>query len=133
MIVKRIGAVLAGVLTAWLIVFIGDTVTHLFFPPPENIDFHDQEALKIFAESIPWQSFVIMMLFWLLAAFAGGFVSAKINKPSWKRASIVTGSILLAGTILNLILIPHPLWLIATSLILIVPSAYMGGKTATLK
>jgi hypothetical protein len=128
---RKILSILAGVVTGWLIIFIGDAATHVLFPPAEGTDFTNQEEFRAFVESIPAKVFILMLSFWLLAAFIGGFVSAKINKAGWKRFSIITGSVLLAATILNLLMISHPLWMVIIAVLLIVPAAYFGGKLAS--
>ncbi|MGZ3921615.1 MAG: hypothetical protein ACXVNO_03530 [Bacteroidia bacterium] len=128
---RKILSVIAGVLTGILLIFVGEGASHSFFPPPQNIDFHNKEAFTAYVTSIPPQVFTLILAFWLLAAFFAGFVSSKINKANWKRSSIITGTILLAGTILNLFMIPHPIWIIISAVLLTIPAAYFGGKLAS--
>ena len=124
-------AVIAGVLTGILLVFIGDGASHSLFPPPAGINFHKREEFIKYISAIPAQAFILMLAFWLLAAFFGGFVSSKINNANWRRSSIITGIILLAATVLNLFMIPHPLWMVISAVALTIPAAWLGGKLAS--
>lgn len=127
---KRIAAVLAGVFSGIIIVYAGDACTHILFPPPSGIDFRDHDQLIQLIANMPTHVFLIMLVFWLLASFTGGFVAGKINKQGWKVSSLITGTILLAATVMNFFIIPHPVWMIIATVLLFLPAAYFGGKIA---
>ena len=126
---KRIIAVITGVVVGFIVVFIGDATTHKLNGghAPDGMD---REALSGYVSNIPVYVLVIMVLFWMLAAFLGGFIAAKINKDSWKQVSLITGGILFAATLLNLAMIPHPAWMWIAAVVLIIPAAFLGGKIA---
>jgi len=128
---RRVLSVIAGVLTGILLVFIGDGASHSLLPPPARINFHNREEFIKYVSTIPVHGFILMLAFWLLAAFFGGFVSSKINNANWKRSSIITGTILLAATVLNLFMIPHPIWMVISAVALTIPAAWLGGKLAS--
>ncbi len=130
---RNILAVIIGVVAGFLIVFIGDATTHKLNPANDGMNGMDKETLKAYIEGMPMYVMVIMVLFWLIAAFAGGFVAGKINKPQWKNVSLITGGVLLAATLLNLFMAPHPAWMWIVALLLIVPAALLGGKVAAPK
>jgi hypothetical protein len=130
---RNILAVIIGVVVAFIIVFIGDATTHKLNPANDSLGEMDKETLKAYVEGMPMYVMVIMVFFWVIAAFVGGFVSAKINKSQWKNVSMITGGIMLAATLLNLFMVPHPAWMWIVALVLIVPAAYLGGKVAAPK
>lgn len=123
-------SVLAGALTGAIVVFAGDYLSHLIYAPPANFDFNNQEALQAYAESIPTHVFAIMLCFWLLSSFSGGFVAGKINPQGWQLSALLTGLLLLAGAASNFYAIPHPLWMMVAAVILYLPAAWLGGKLA---
>jgi len=128
---KRISSVLAGIVVGFAIVFAGDWISHFIYPMPASMDLNDPDSIRAVMAAVPRGVLVLMLGYWLLSSFAGGFVAGKINREGWKRSSIFTGSILLAGAIGNFFMIPHPAWMIVASLILYIPCAYLGGKLAS--
>lgn len=130
---KNIVPVIIGVIVGFTIVFIGDSVTHRLYPPPPGINFMERDALDEYVASIPMYILIIMFLFWMLSSFLGGMIAARMNRADWKNKSIITGSILLAATLLNLIMIPHPLWMLIGSLVLYIPIAFAGGSLVRIK
>lgn len=128
---KNLLAIFAGIVTGFVVVAIGDAINHQAFPPPEGIDFNDKAALEKLMLTMPTWVLGCMLLSWLVAAFAGGFVAGKINKEGWKKSCLITGIVLLAGAVANMILIPHPVWMMAGAGIGYIPCAYAGGRLAS--
>jgi predicted ferric reductase len=128
---KRVLSVIAGIVTGIITVFIFDSISQKLFPfSTEGIDFKNPEAIKEFMSRTPVGFKLAMYFGWILSSFLGAFVASKINKQNWKRNSIITGSILMVGAILNLVMIPHPLWMWSAAL-LYIPMALLGGKLAS--
>ncbi len=130
---KRILSVIAGIATGFVVVFIGDSITHIINPPPAGLNFEDKNAINHYAASIPTYVLVLMLFFWILSSFLGGLVAAKINPDRWKVSSSITGALLMIAAILNMLLIPHPIWMMIASVILYIPAAYLGGKLVAKK
>jgi hypothetical protein len=124
---KKVLSIIAGVITGFVIVFIGDAVSHSLNPMPVGLNYMDKSVMVAYVASIPTYVLVIMVIFWMLSSFLGGMLAARINRPEWKRACLVTGAILMAAALLNLALIPHPLWMWIAALIGYIPMAYLGG------
>ncbi|MES2477972.1 MAG: hypothetical protein V4561_02720 [Bacteroidota bacterium] len=125
---NKILSVIAGITTGWIIVAIADIVVHSFFPLPQNFDYKNKEALKVFAEKLPNSAFIMMIFFWAISVFSGGLVTGKIAKENWQRTCLITGVILLIATIGNLSLIPHPIWVKVITVLMYLPLAYLGAK-----
>jgi hypothetical protein len=125
---KKILAIIAGVITGFIIVFIGDATVHAINPPPLGLNYMDKNVMMNYVANIPVYVLVIMCIFWLLSAFTGGLVASVIRKSEWRFCALVTGGILLAAAILNLALVPHPIWMWAVALIGYLPMALLGGS-----
>ena len=89
---KRILAVVAGLVTGVIVVMVGDMTTHILFPIPEGIDLSKKEAIAQLMAMIPTTALVIMLFFWLLSSFLGAFVATKINKPGRSIAPTISPS-----------------------------------------
>ena len=126
---KKILAIIAGVVTGFIIVFIGDATVHAMNPPPLGLNYMDKNLMMDYVAHIPKYVLVILVIFWMLSAFTGGLVAAVINKVEWKFCALITGSILLAAALLNLVLTApsHPMWMWIAALVGYIPAALLGG------
>jgi predicted ferric reductase len=128
---RRILAVIAGIVTGVVTVFIFDSVLQVLYPfPTEGIDFKNPEAIKGLISRTPIGFKLGMYLGWILSAILGAFVTSKIDKQNWKRSSIIIGGVLMVGAILNLVNIPHPVWM-WSAVVFYIPMALLGGKLAS--
>jgi hypothetical protein len=125
---KRILPVIGGLVVGWVVIFLLEAVNHLFYPPPENLDFTDKAAMSAFMETLPTLAFVLLLLSWMAGTFAAGLVGGLISKSAWKNTAIITGVILALGSVINMTMIPHPTWLVIVASVLYVPMAYAGGR-----
>ncbi len=126
--IKRILSVLAGLVAGFITISIGDGITqHLY--PANGLNYQDKEALKNFITQLPNSCFAMMLSYWCLSSFIGGMVAGKVNPKSWLHSSLLTGLLLLAASIGNMVMIPyHPNWMMVSCIILYIPLAYLGGK-----
>jgi hypothetical protein len=125
---KRILSVMAGVLAGFITVSIGDAITQKLYPA-NGINYQDKETLKIFITQLPTTCFAIMLCFWCISSFIGGLVAGRVNPASWMHSSILTGLVLLAASVGNMVMIPyHPIWMMVSCIILYIPLAFLGGK-----
>jgi Na+/alanine symporter len=124
---KKVLAIITGVITGFVVVFIGDAVTGRLYPPTPGLNFTDKASLDAFVAGIPSYVLIIMIVFWLFSSFLGGMVAARINRTEWKSTCLITASILMAAALLNLILIPHPMWMWLAALLGYIPAGYLGG------
>ena len=128
---RNIGAALAGVVTAFVLVMLVEKVGHLIYPPPEGLDWTDVEAVETFIATLPFLALLFPMIAWVTGAFIGSLVASKIGTARPLIFAGIVGGLMLAATIANLILIPHPLWFAIVSLVAISASAWFAAKVAS--
>ncbi|MBL7979122.1 MAG: hypothetical protein JNN12_12340 [Bacteroidetes Order II. Incertae sedis bacterium] len=128
---KNILAVLAGLLSAIIIVTIGDAVAGYLAPPPFGSDLKNPDTLKTYIQGIPDPILALMLLFWLSSSLVAGYVSARIAPAAARTLSLICGGILLFGALLNMTMLPHPIWMMILAGIGYIPAAYAGGKLVT--
>ncbi len=125
---NRIVSVLAGIFSGWLIVALGDIINHKLFPAPSGLDYTNKAELRVFIDSLPIAAFISMLFVFALSAFIGGVVTGKIAKSNWQRLCFITGIILLVTNIINMFVIPQPVWFNIASITLYIPFSYIGGR-----
>lgn len=107
--------------------FIGDATTHALNPVPKGIDYTNRDEMRQYIASIPLYVLIIMIIFWLGSSFLGSMLAARIHRAGWKRTALITGGILMAASILNLAMLPHPGWMWVATVAGYIPAALLGG------
>ena len=128
---RTVGAIVAGIVTAYVLIIVAEVMTSRLYPMPAGLTPANDDAMRSWIQQLPAGAFALVLCGWALGAFAGGFVSAKIeHRPSAEHA-IIVGALLLCASVLNMVRIPHPLWMWIGAFVLIVPAAYMGARLAS--
>lgn len=118
--VRLILGLLVGVALGMGIVMAGDALNHRMFPPPPPEQVHE------YLTNAPVINLVGLPIAYTLAALAAAFTAAKIGARQW--AGWVAGGVLVAGTIANLIMIVHPLWMTVACAIFVPLAAWLGAR-----
>jgi hypothetical protein len=125
---RKILAVVAGVILAGIVTYAVQKIGHQVYPPPTDLDMKNMEAMKDYVAALPMGAFLFLLLSYLAGSFAGGWLAAKIARPSQIHLPLTVGGVQLFFGIINLVVIPHPLWFAIASVIIFLPAAYLGGK-----
>lgn len=129
-ILRRILAVLAGMVTGFVLVALVESAGHTVYPPPKDIDFTDPAALNAYVRSIPLGALLFVLLAWVVGTFGGAWVAARLaGRQPMLHAGII-GALLLAASVANLIAIPHPVWFSVSAVVLVPLSAWRAGRLA---
>lgn len=125
MVKKIIGAV-AGVFTAFILVMLVEGIGHLIWPPPVNVNTMDTEALAKLMKEMPIGALISVLVAWVVGAFGGGIVAGWLGRAAWP--GFVSGGLLLAAAIVNLLMLPHPTWFWPGALIGIPAASLLGSR-----
>ena len=108
---RRIYAVLAALAVAWTIVFLIETLANRMAPLPPGVNPLDSDQLKraLEAGEIPFSSLALVLGGWLLGAYAGGTVAARLGGPG--KAALVFTMLFTTVVVVNLLALPHPIWM----------------------
>ena len=125
---RSISAVAAGLVTAFVVIFVIEAIGHVFYPPPADVNMKDPESVKILMENAPTGSLIIVLIGWALGSFVGGLVTAVVALRNKVTHSIITGALLMISGIANMIMLPHPVWMWVAGLLIFIPFAYLGSS-----
>jgi hypothetical protein len=131
--VRNFLASVAGVAVAIACVSGFDMLSHSMSPAPAGLDMNDMAALAAYVESTPVTAKLIIAAGWFVAPFLGALVAiaiARDNLPGW-----IAASVFLAAATFNIVLIPHPQWLVLACFILpglgaMLAQLVMSGRVA---
>lgn len=127
---RTILGILAGMVTAWLLIMVGQFAGGMLYPPPPGMDLTQPDQLAAFIAQAPPAAMVLVVASWVLGAFAGGWVAAKVARAHPLFAALMIGVLVLAGVIANNTMIPHPLWMTVLGIVLPLPAAWLGARMA---
>lgn len=120
--------VVAGLLTAFIIMMVFEYVNSLFFPLPEGLNIYDPSAVQAFTDSLPWTVYILVLLGWMLGAFKAGCVTIYLAHESTYRLSFIVGIILTILGGINNMLIGHDIVFNIIGLPMFVIFTYLGHK-----
>jgi hypothetical protein len=121
-------SLIIGVLVGVIIILMMEFIGQLAFPIPPNFDVSSTENLSEYIKEAPLGALLFVIFGWATGSFGGGFMAALIAKEDLLRRSILTGIVLMAMGLANLLSIPHPFWFWILGLSVFLPFAYWGGK-----
>lgn len=126
--IRKISAVVLGVLIAVILIIAIEALGHAVYPPPDGMDVTDREAIRAYVMGAPIAALLFVMAAWLVATFAGGLLACFIARETPLVYAAIVGGLVLLGTIINLLSIPHPLWFSITSLLAIIATIFVTSR-----
>ena len=105
-------------------------LSHIVYPPPAGIDMANTEALTTYIAAAPLGALLLLLAGYLIATFDGTFVACLIGSAPRYIYALLVAVLMLAGTVSNLLIIPHPTWFSVTAIIGIIASAWLAMKVA---
>lgn len=121
-ILKRILAGIAGIISAFVVVFLMEMLSAKLYPFPNNLDVNNPEQIAAYIDSLPPTASLLVMAGYALASLAGGVVATLISGRERARIAIIIGLLLTVVGLFN----PDPIWFKVTSSFIYVPFAYLG-------
>ncbi len=125
-VLRHIGAAIAGLIAAFLVIFVSESISHRIFPPPPGMSMQDMAQVKAFVATLPLSVLLIVLAGHLIAAFAGTWIAAKISHSA--ITGFVVGALLLCGGIANAIMLPQPVWYSIASFVIYFSATWVGAR-----
>jgi hypothetical protein len=124
---RKILAVVLGIVAAVIIIIAIEALGHAIYPPPGDLDITNREAMEAYVAGLPLAALLFVMVAWIAATFAGGLLACFIAKQMPLIYASIVGVLVLLGTIINLMSIPHPLWFSIISVLAIIATIFVAG------
>ncbi len=127
---KRTFATLAGIVVAVLMIGTVQYISHKLFAPAVMPDMSDPAAVRAFVMSMPIGAFLMVLFSYMLGAFVGGMVAVRVAarvSPHTKPmvCAGIVGGFVLAASLMNVVMIPHPIWFVVALVVAIPASAWL--------
>lgn len=124
---RKILAVVLGVIAAVVVIIAIEALGHSLYPLPEGLDITDSEAMRAYVKTLPVAALLIVMAAWIIATLIGGLLACLVARETPFIYSAIIGGLVLLGTIINLMSLPHPLWFSITSVLAIIATIFITG------
>ena len=122
---------LAGLATMFVVIMGIEYVGHMVYPPPPGLNPMVTEDLSAIMASQPAAAKAFVVVAWVVGAFAGGWVAAKISRTYPRAAAVIVALMVVAGVVGMILQLPgHPRWMAALGLLLPIPAALLGARLA---
>ena len=122
---RIVGSICAGAIVAFAVIWLIETVGHLIYPLPEDLDLRNPEAVARATQSIPLPAKIIVVFAWFAGALAGGYVAKRIRGRWWSPWLIA--ALVAFGAVIAIMMIPHPVWMQIAA----VAAPLLGGLAAS--
>ena len=123
-------AIVTGLITAMLVIFGVEAIGLLLFPPPAGMRLDTEADLaKLVAMSSPAAK-AWLVFGWALGSFVGAWVAARISRQHRRIAALAVALFIVAGTLMNAMVIAHPIWMNLLGIVLPIPLALLAARLA---
>jgi predicted MFS family arabinose efflux permease len=127
---RSVLAVLAGIVVAMILMVAVEMLSSHLFPLPPGVDLHSHESIRQHIDQLPIGAFLLVLIAWSVGSFAGSWVAARLAGRARLIHGLVIGAFFLAASIMNMLMIPHPLWMEIASIVALAGFSYLGARLA---
>jgi hypothetical protein len=122
---RTVLGVVAGVLAGFVIVFAVEWLGHRIFPMPAEMP-TDPEGMKAMIASLPVETLGAVVAAWTLGALGGALIANAVARRA--VAGWIAVLLLIAATVANLVMFPHPTWMAICGIALPVVMAWLAQR-----
>lgn len=98
-------------------------------PLPAGVDPTNAESISSHIDLFEFKHFIFPFLAHALGTFVAAFIAAKFSTNHHYRYAMIVGVIFLLMSIINLFMIPHPVWFAMVDLLMAyIPMANLGWQ-----
>jgi hypothetical protein len=131
MTAKRvIAAGVCGVVSAFIVVAVVEGIGHAVYAPATLPDLSVPGAMEAFIAAMPLGAFLFVLAAYVLATIAGALVAVAIARRYAMPFALVVGGLILAASVMNFVVLPHPTWFVVATLVGVPIAAWLTGRTA---
>jgi O-antigen/teichoic acid export membrane protein len=123
---RRILAVVAGLVAFIALVAAFDGLSGALFPAPAGFDPNDIDSVRAHIENMPVVALVIVLAGSTLGALGGSFLTGFLIGEGVSFWPVITGVVGLCATMVNALTRPHPAWFVAAAPIGVVAATVLG-------
>ena len=121
---KIILGIVAGIVVAFAAVMAGELAIHAL-TGGSAVDMNDPAAVEAMMAATPIGSKIGIVATYFVAVLLGALAAVRVSGRNW-TAWVIT-AVILAATIANYVMLPHPLWMVVCSILLIATAGVLAS------
>ena len=126
-LLKNILAVISGLIGGSVVNMALVSAGPMLIPPPEGADITTMEGLKQSMHLFEPKHFIFPWLAHALGTMSGALLAALISANKKLLVAMLVGVLFLVGGVLNVVMLPSPLWFTISDLLMAyLPMAFLG-------
>ncbi|MCU0442570.1 MAG: hypothetical protein MUE96_09240 [Bacteroidia bacterium] len=126
-VIKNILAVVLGLVGGSILNMGILNIGSFIIPPPEGADLNTMEGLKASMHLMGPEHFVMPFLAHALGTLLGAWIALKVANNGRYAVAIIVGMFFLLGGIINVIMLPSPVWFTILDLVFgYLPMVYLA-------
>lgn len=125
---RAIIAVIAGIVSAFVSILLIEAVGALIVPSGSAPSLKDAERMRDYLQTLPLSAYAFVLAAYLIGSAVGGLVATRVVGTRPSRSGWVVGGLLLATTMANLVMIPHPLWFSIAAVVAVFVGTIVGMR-----
>ena len=123
---RKVLAVVVGLVVAVLIFIAFESLKEQLYPLPPGMDRADHKAMSAYEEALPAKALAVMLAGWMIGSLVCGILVKIISKSKDRTPAYLAGLFLMAAGIVDIYMLPHPLWFIVTGVLIFIPATLAG-------
>lgn len=130
---RKILAVVVAMIVAIAIMMVVEMANSMVIMPPSDDVMKDAAKLREFMANGPVKAYVIVLIGYVLASFAGGFIVTKMSRRESPGLTlpIIVGVLLELGMVANILMLPgQPIWFVVAGFLTFIPLSLLGHRFA---
>lgn len=132
-IIRSIIAIIAGLIVGMVVISVIEAGSHAVYPQPADFgkmmmdpDVSRQKKYEVI-QSLPVGALASVLFGWMCGAFVGGGVAGAIASCCRALHASVIGVVILLASIMMMVMIPHPDWMLIGGLAAPLPLSVCAG------
>jgi len=125
---RSVGAVLVGLVAAAALIVGVEAFSSVVHPFPADVDPTDYEVCKAHVARYPAWVLAVAVLAWGLTTFLSAWLATRLGSGRRRAHGVVVGLILLALVVMNMSMLPYPIWFWVSNLVAFPLGFYLGAK-----
>ncbi len=126
--VRNILGLIAGFVVGGIVFTVFQIVSHSLAEVPVGIDWNNLSEVTEFFRTLPVSSFLIVVAGYAVGSFFGGLLVGLISSSKQISWPLILGVLFAAGWTMNIISLPHPVWMIVLVYLLLIPCVLGGHR-----
>ncbi|MBV9904866.1 MAG: hypothetical protein JO346_09835 [Alphaproteobacteria bacterium] len=114
----------AGVVAMMLVEFL----VSLVVPAPANLDITRPGASATYIQSLPVLLLALQIVSWAIGSYVAAFVAMRMAKGTSILPGVVAGAVPLLAGVIDMALIPHPIWMWVLGVTALTVPAYYAAR-----